>query len=516
MNDTKAAPGSDILVDLGQTSLKVLEGERGLEVPLNRTPQGRLTEEARSAVHKTLTPFLRTSSRRGRPALCALPAGGVSVRRFTLPPASREATRRLLKLQMEQAFPVPPEDLAWGYRIYGSRNGFLRSERPTPQEVAVLALRREVLEDHVALFSGIGLKSVFTLGALAASRLCPMNHAAFTLVDIGRSHTEWLRFQHGKPAQVKTFHWGGETVTEAITTALHLGREKAEQRKIDLSAESGGADPALQACLEEAVKPLARFLIEPVPGRGRDRGDEGPEMNSLVGGGSRLEGLEPILAGALGETVPVKVLETRRPEGQSAVTLGLRVMEKRPEEHPAIHFRTRAGNGVEDTTANAATLRPWIYAAVGLILLVLVLRYVPPLWKLGGLRDHIARTEAALDALPPIGKDLDFMATLDRSRVPVLEVLTVFGRVAPPEAVLQDFTLDARGLVGLKVQLKPGEVNGLRTRLTQSGWFSDVILQDLKRAPKRKVIIRLTARMTPPATGLEGVEPFTPPAGKGK
>ena len=516
MNDPKAAPGSDILVDLGQTSLKVLEGDRGLEVALNRTPQGRLTGEARSAIQKAMASFLRTSPRRGRSALCALPAGGVSVRRFTLPPASREATRRLLKLQMEQAFPIPPEDLAWGFRIYGSRNGFLRNERPTPQEVAVLALRREVLEDHVALFSGIGLDPVFTLGALAASRLCPLNLAAFTLVDIGRCHTEWLRFQHGKPVQVKTFHWGGESVTEAITTTLHLGRDEAEQRKIDLSADSGGPDSGLQACIEDAVAPLARFLIEPLPGRGRDGENEAPEMNYLVGGGSRLAGLESILASALGEAVPVKVLESRRSEGHSAVTLGLRIMDKGQEEQPLIQFRTRAGNGVEDTGGNAMAPRPWILAAVGLVLLVLVLRYVPPLWKLGGLRDHISRTEAALDALPPMGKDLDFMATLDRSRVPVLEVLTVFGRVAPPEAVLQDFTLDARGQVSLKVQLKPTEVNDLRTRLTQSGWFSDVILQDLKRAPKRKVIIRLTARMTPPARGLEGVAVYSPPARKGK
>ena len=520
MKDLKSIRNQDLsqglYLDLGQSSLKIMENARGLQIPVTRSPQGHLTEEARSVIREALASFLGPSTRRGIPALCALSASGVSVRHFTLPPASREATRRLLAMQMEQAFPIPPDSLAWGYRIYGSRNGYQQGEKPTRQQVSVLALRCDVLEDHSALLAGCGLRPTFTLSTLAASRLCPVDQGSCSVLDIGRHHTEWLCFEEGRPVQVRILHWGGEDVTLALARALHLDRDEAETRKCSLPRDPGEtrSEPAVLPWFQESLRPLLKFLGETLPARD-SASSGGPARLFLVGGGARLPDLARCLSGGLGSGVTCDVLETERPPGHSAVTLGLQAMEEKAEENPPIHFLTPAGNGLHSPDVQVKALRPWAILAVALVLGILALRYLPPIWKLNGLRERFTRVEQALSDLPVINRELSFLNALEKSRAPVLEVLTVFARIAPPEAVLQDLTLDARGGTTLQVLLKANETNDFRTRLTRSGWFSDVVLQSLTPAKKRKVSIRFTARITPPATGLDGVEPYIPPsAGK--
>ncbi len=68
-----------------------------------------------------------------RRAFCAIGARGVSLRRWTLPAASKEELQRLLLLQIEREFPVAPDELAWGYRVVRNGSG-------KPQEVIVAAV----------------------------------------------------------------------------------------------------------------------------------------------------------------------------------------------------------------------------------------------------------------------------------------------------------------------------------------------------------------------------------------
>ena len=102
-----------LFIELGQSSLKALNGDDGLELPLERLANGQLTNSCRETVNLRLRDFLKKHSAWPRPrAFCAIGARGVSLRRLTLPAASKEELQRLLLLQIENEFPLPPNELA--------------------------------------------------------------------------------------------------------------------------------------------------------------------------------------------------------------------------------------------------------------------------------------------------------------------------------------------------------------------------------------------------------------------
>src|SRR5438046_2070545 len=142
----------DVFVEIGQSSLKALAGEEGLELALERLPNGRLTAASREKLALSLQEFLKQKSRppRGR-VICAIGARGVSLRRLTLPAATKENLQRLLRLQIEAEFPLPPDELAWGYLQL--RNGTPVGHQPSAakQELLVVAVKKDVIEEYAGI-----------------------------------------------------------------------------------------------------------------------------------------------------------------------------------------------------------------------------------------------------------------------------------------------------------------------------------------------------------------------------
>src|SRR5262245_21592496 len=120
----KALPfknGASLYMEIRQSSLRVLHGEQTLELPIERQENGRLTEGCREKLVGGLQSFLSKKSWQPRfRALCAIGARGVSIRRMSLPTAPKEELYRLVNLQIESEFPLPPDSLAWGYRQLSS------------------------------------------------------------------------------------------------------------------------------------------------------------------------------------------------------------------------------------------------------------------------------------------------------------------------------------------------------------------------------------------------------------
>src|SRR5438105_6995995 len=113
-----------VYVEIGASSLKLLDGDDGLELSLERLENGRLTPACRERLTSSLRLFLKRHKWRARPrAFCAIGARGVSLRRLTLPASSKEELDKLLVLQIEREFPLSPDELAWGYRQLGRSSG---------------------------------------------------------------------------------------------------------------------------------------------------------------------------------------------------------------------------------------------------------------------------------------------------------------------------------------------------------------------------------------------------------
>jgi len=75
-----------LYLEIGQSSLQVLNGSDGLELRLERLENGRLTGACKERLTLSLQGFLKRKSWHPRlRALCAIGARGVSLRQLTLP-----------------------------------------------------------------------------------------------------------------------------------------------------------------------------------------------------------------------------------------------------------------------------------------------------------------------------------------------------------------------------------------------------------------------------------------------
>src|SRR5688572_30230791 len=130
---------NNLFVEFKESSMHVLDGDQGLDIPLERDEAGRLTPSSREQASAQLSALLQARGAMSpRVAHCSIPARGVSVRRLSVPGAAKEDVERLLTLQLEAQMPIPPSELAWGCAaLHGGPNGM--------QEFLVVAVKREFL-----------------------------------------------------------------------------------------------------------------------------------------------------------------------------------------------------------------------------------------------------------------------------------------------------------------------------------------------------------------------------------
>src|SRR5688572_21612746 len=204
-----------VYIEIRQNALKLLAGDNGLEVPLERLENNRLTPLSRERLTSSVREFLRKhGARPGTRAFCAIGARGVSLRRMTLPTASKEDLERLLVLQIESEFPLSPDELAWGYRVLERERSPENGSSKT-QQLLVVAVKKELLEEYADVLTASGLTPSFTLAALARSRLVLQPPASYAVLDVGLSQSELISFENGSPGFLRVIPWGDEKTSDS-------------------------------------------------------------------------------------------------------------------------------------------------------------------------------------------------------------------------------------------------------------------------------------------------------------
>jgi Tfp pilus assembly PilM family ATPase len=473
-----------IYVDIGHSSLKVLHEERGLEIPLGRQPGGELTEESREALRRGLRGFLGPGRSPLR-ALCAVPAQGISLRFLSIPPASRDETARILSLLLEKEFPLPADQLSWGYLLEGGGSNGSASNgnggaHPQPRMVMVAAVRRQVLADYSRILADCGLRPSFSPGMLAAGSLCPRVAGRSSVLDLGRTHSELLNLEDGRPSSLRSLSWGSQAIDWEISNSLAVEPPDAEGIKISYHAAGEEAPPdprmrSVEQAIREGLQPLLKMLRECWASE-----REGPPRRVFVlGGGSRSSGVVRELAAGLGGTVSIEPLALEDGPGRSAAILGLRQSDRAEDAGDALVLDYREQAGGPRQALGSASVRRWAAAAVLLLAASLALRYGGPYLRAHGLEDKLARVRQSFQAIPRVDRELAFLSDLKASRTPFLEVLAVIASSAPRGGRISSVTLNRKGDVTLQGNLGSfQEINEFRAKLIGSRWFTQVVLQD--------------------------------------
>jgi len=483
-----------VYIEIRQSSLKALKGDKGLELPLERAPSGGLTKACREKLTLRLQGFLKREVWQPRfRAYCAIGARGVSLRRLTLPATTKENLKRVLALQIESEFPLPPDALAWGYRQICSADissGRSANGVGAKQELLVVAVKKEVVEEYSEILSECGVVPVFTVAALARLHVWQHPPQTCALLDVGRNYAELISFESGVPLAVRVLPWGGESMTRAIADALGISPDEAEQRKIALAHDTPG-DAELRLKIQAAIDAALDSLA------GAINGHWAGQKIYVSGRSAQIKDFAPRLAQRLGNSMQCELLDLAPGEGRSAAVLGLQAATAHGKESQLVTLQSKPTNG------NAALARPapwkWAALALGLACFSLALPYLEaPLLK-WRLSQRLKAIQADRGRMVAIDRDLDFLRSLKQNQPPYLDALYLLAKAAPPGTKLDSLSMNRRGDLALRGSMKDGQqVAGFRSKLIDSGFFASVAVEEQTPTPDhQKVAVRITAEWKP-------------------
>lgn len=478
-----------LYIEIGQSSLKMLDGDDGLELSLDRQENGRLTPPCAERLASSINVFLKKKNWGSRSkAFCAIGSRGVSLRRLELPNASKDELERLLLLQIEREFPVSPDELAWGWQQLGRK----QDGNKTSQEVVVAAVKKEALQEYTHLLAGCGINPVFTFGVFARNALLGHSPSGnYAILDIGRFHSEFTCCENGNPVSTRVIPWGGETITQSIQKRLGISHAEAEKLKLHPNELSnGGLIANIQGAVDSELTSLAATLRTHWTGT----------KLYLCGETARLQELAPRLAKLLGN-VDCELLKTTPGEGRSAAIFGLKKNCELNGGMPPLLLESKATG--EKTKASRPAHWKWAALAALLLFSLLVLRYAEPLIQKQRLARKIEDIKAYREKLPQVDRELAFLQYLKTNQPPYLDPLALVANASPSGTRVESLGLSRRGELSLRATFRTFEqVVDFRSKMINSGYFTNVVVEEqTPSADRQKMTVRITAQWSPSADG---------------
>jgi hypothetical protein len=458
---------SPLYLEIGQESVRMLDGESLSQLALERDGTARLTAASVEQLTAHFNQVVRRSIFGRRRAFCAIGARGVSLRRLVVPP-NVENPHQFLTLQMEREFPLAPEALAWGIcENEASVPSAVRSERqPSAQTAArtVVAVKRDLIVEYSQILSGCGLDAVFTLGILAVRALIPNPPHAYAVLAIHPHHSELLVVEQGIPVALRILSFGA-----AKDAPAH--------------PDNSGSKPL------EAVPPEIATVV------GAIRTVWKGEILYLAGDAARQDLLADVLARALGDGSICKRIPAS--PDHSATLLGLKTWWENGQRNPPLVLQINRTTRAMTRTAQYAQWK-WAAAAGVLLVCLFVLRYAEPFLKGPGLSKRLAEIQAQTTSNPEIDSELLFLQFMETNRPPYLDVLASIGDAAAPGTRVEALTMNRRGEISFRGAMQSSqEAIHLRARLIESGLFSRVVLEEQTPTQDNRVQVRITARWLP-------------------
>jgi hypothetical protein len=346
MTSIRLLNSAPCFVEITRQNLKACYEKRIIETPLDRLSDGRLTPNCKERLktefrslfgHQLIQPRIQV--------FCAIDARGLSVRRLKLPATTNEECRRLLLLQIESDFPVPPEELAWGFLRVPPDFSPLDAPATNQQEVVLAAVKKQSLQDYVEVFSACGAKVVFTPAAMACGLLCPKEPGISGQLTFGLIQSEFMTMLDGMPSALRVLPWGEQ----------ELSKTEGD------SADTQDAAMKRNGQLTLAVNRLADFFPPASVGRAL----------FLLGGKPRQEELGPMLAQRLG--VRCEAISYRDSELSPAIAGLLKATLK---GIPLLSLHAELESSKTSTKLIAAARQKWALSAAALVLAALLFPYL--------------------------------------------------------------------------------------------------------------------------------------------
>ena len=292
-------------IDLGATAVKLAVVEasfrshqvRQLHVePLGPAVDGETTRSWTERTGALLARLAAEGALAADTVVSALPAAQVATHVVTLPFGDLKRIDQALPFELEGLVPFDLDEVVFDAQVL--------DRTPARTTLLVAVARREDVAAHLALLGAAGVDPLKV--TVSASALAPLTSAAPSdetdaleaLVDVGEDRTGLLLTQGGKVRSARVLAWGGRELTKALARALSVSEAAAEELKPGFTLGTDG-EPGTVAVMERAAATLVRELRATFAAQAARDGGQVRTVR-LTGGGARLGGLAPYLAGATG------------------------------------------------------------------------------------------------------------------------------------------------------------------------------------------------------------------------
>jgi Tfp pilus assembly protein PilN len=449
--------------------------------PIQRTPDGRLTESARQHLTAEWNRLNPNSTARV-PAWCAIPSRGVSIRRWRVPVANDVELHRLIALKVETEFPLPADQLAWGYARLPAEPS---THASAGIDVVVGAVKHEILDDYTTLMQTWGLEPTFLPSAGIRRKLRPHPAADGAVVALEMDTTEWASFDTRGLLAVRTFPWGYRRWTlDPASTALHPDGVRNDLAQAIRSMPAPGPHPTGWVSTASPVLPSILATLQQFC----------PTWRGWFPLPTDSSHPEPTL-------LPAMLQDWQRKDTGDWLPL-------------------RRAGGIVAQPVTPHVPWKWLGRAAALLALVVLIPYGEALMLKPGLARRLAELKSHESRLAAIDQQWEFLRHLKQNQPPYVDALYVLTQALPSGTQIDSVSMNRRGDMVLRGLLRtPDEIVNFRSKLIASGFFAHVTVDERTPSPDRQGIqYRLTAqwkdaeeRARLPALASSTLSAVTPP-----
>jgi type IV pilus assembly protein PilM len=250
-------------IDIGSSSIKLVQvkEQKGsftlqnvgiLPLPLEAIVDNTLMDS--SAIVETIKKLVKSLNIRVKDAACSVSGNSVIIRKISLPAMPPEELEDQIHWEAEQYIPFDINDVNIDFQILASDQN-----DPSKMEVLLVASKKEIINDYLAVFSEAGINlAVVDVDSFAIQNAFELNYDigpdnVVALINIGASIMNLNIVKNDISLFTRDVQMGGNLYTEEIQKQFGVSSEEAERIKIS------GESPD-QAKLQDTVSRVNETL----------------------------------------------------------------------------------------------------------------------------------------------------------------------------------------------------------------------------------------------------------------
>ncbi|KAF0219009.1 MAG: type IV pilus assembly protein [Geobacteraceae bacterium] len=229
-------------IDIGSSSVKLvqLKEQKGLyclqNVGISPLPPEAIVDNTlmdSSSVVETVKNLLKSLGVKAKEVACSVSGNSVIIRKIVLPAMPSEELEDQILWEAEQYIPFDINDVNIDFQILGPNEG-----DPSKMDVLLVASKKDMINDYLAVFNEAGLKLVVVdVDAFALQNAFECNYdvdpeEVCALINIGAAIMNLNIVKGGVSLFTRDVQMGGNLYSEEIQKQYGLNGEEAERLKI--------------------------------------------------------------------------------------------------------------------------------------------------------------------------------------------------------------------------------------------------------------------------------------------